>query len=283
MRALSRPARHDELARLWPVVRSSYVVGSFEELRALQEQAPWQVRVTGEGDAMVLSVWRAHLDVLAIRGIWAPADRIPALVSDAAAVAVSRGLGRVMSPLVDERHEAAYRSAGMREFERLVGLSRAVGADAGAEVASGPCEGLSAVRDATVADIGACVALDETCFREIWRHGRAEVEQALSADHVAVVDGPNGEMAGYAVSSECGATVTIGRLAVSPEWRRRGVASALIAEATRWARGRGARGLSLCTQVDNVAARELYRRQGFTDAPGRYLLLMMDATPGPVD
>ena len=53
-------------------------------------------------------------------------------------------------------------------------------------------------------------------------------------------------------------------LATYPEFRRRGVASRLLAEAERW--GRGARGLSLIVADRNHRARRLYEAFGFKEA-----------------
>jgi ribosomal protein S18 acetylase RimI-like enzyme len=52
-------------------------------------------------------------------------------------------------------------------------------------------------------------------------------------------------------------------LAVAPDARRQGVASALLAAAERHARARGARKLSLHVLGTNVAAQRLYERLGF--------------------
>jgi diaminopimelate decarboxylase len=58
-------------------------------------------------------------------------------------------------------------------------------------------------------------------------------------------------------------------LGVAAPWRGKGVASALMAEAFRWARSVGVRKLILTVYPDNVAAVRLYRRFGFVDE-GRF-------------
>ena len=55
----------------------------------------------------------------------------------------------------------------------------------------------------------------------------------------------------------------IHELYVKPEHRRRGVASMLMAEAERFARGEGARVLRLGVLDKNEGARRFYARQGF--------------------
>ena len=52
-----------------------------------------------------------------------------------------------------------------------------------------------------------------------------------------------------------------------PEYRRRGVASALLQRAVEEARGHGANRLQLETEVDNVRARGLYEGLGFEPLP----------------
>jgi ribosomal protein S18 acetylase RimI-like enzyme len=54
-------------------------------------------------------------------------------------------------------------------------------------------------------------------------------------------------------------------MAVAPEWRGRGVGSALLAAAIEWARQRGLHKLSLTVFPHNAAAIALYRKFGFVE------------------
>lgn len=54
-------------------------------------------------------------------------------------------------------------------------------------------------------------------------------------------------------------------MAVAPEWRGRGVGSALLADAIRWARQFGVEKLALSVYPDNEAAIALYRKFGFQE------------------
>jgi ribosomal protein S18 acetylase RimI-like enzyme len=57
----------------------------------------------------------------------------------------------------------------------------------------------------------------------------------------------------------------IDALAISPEFRRRGAARALLAEAEGEARRRRLPAIALDTTIDNTAARALYGREGFDE------------------
>jgi RimJ/RimL family protein N-acetyltransferase len=52
---------------------------------------------------------------------------------------------------------------------------------------------------------------------------------------------------------------------VAPEWRGRGVGTALMTEAVRWAREAHVEKLALSVYPDNQAARALYRKFGFEE------------------
>ena len=54
-------------------------------------------------------------------------------------------------------------------------------------------------------------------------------------------------------------------MSVAPEWRGRGVGSALLAEALRWASWAGVEKVSLTVYPHNDAARALYRKFGFEE------------------
>lgn len=277
MSGATRPARADEIARLWPLARSAHVATSIDSLASLRDDAPWCVRVSDVGDALVLSRWRQHLDVLAIRGLWAPHDRKGDLVSDARAVARAHGFGRVVSPLLRSRDSAAYREAGMVHEMRIVAFT-AASRDIARHLEDPPAGSVSwTVRSATEDDVPALGALDAECFEDFWRLGAPELQAAVATEHASVAVAGDGDIIGYAAASCSGSTVTIARLAVDRTLRRAGVGCALVAEAARWSVRQGALGVSLCTQEENEAARAFYRSVGLAEAPESYLMLTCSA------
>lgn len=272
MSAESRPARADEITRLWPAVRAAHLFGSAEQLAQFHAAGPWRVRVTDRGEALVVARWRQHLDVLAIRGLWAPSHRVPELVRDACAVARAQGLARVLSPLVALSQFGPYRDAGLGVAETIVALcARTRGIDA--QLPPG-----YTVRQARTSDLDALALLDGRCFDEFWRYGPEELADSVDRERVFVAEKPGTiGLAGYSACSLHGATATLGRLAVSPEARGQGLGAALCAESVRWVAGKGAETISLCTQESNRESRALYDRLGFSPTSERYVLGMCDA------
>ncbi|SDZ22763.1 Acetyltransferase (GNAT) family protein [Saccharopolyspora shandongensis] len=57
-------------------------------------------------------------------------------------------------------------------------------------------------------------------------------------------------------------------MATSPDWRRRGVASAVLRAGARWASGAGAKRLFLQVEDDNPGARSCYEALGFIPSHG---------------
>jgi predicted GNAT family N-acyltransferase len=81
------------------------------------------------------------------------------------------------------------------------------------------------------------------------------------ATHIVAVE--DGRVLGTCRLVFHGATARLGRLAVEPEARGRGVAAAILAEATSVARGAAAERISLHAQT---YARELYARDGYRES-----------------
>lgn len=268
MSGATRPVRPDELGRLWPLVRSSHVFGDCEELASFSQDAPWRVRASDTGDAMVLDRWRSHLDALSIRALLASDARIPELVDDARAVARSQGLTEVLSPLVIDPG-GEYVAAGMEPFARIIAFA----SSAGELRIPAQADDDAFLRQAMAGDVDALARIEASCFDDFWRQGYPEMVRDISSQRITIAEDDAGAALGYSASIRRGSLVTLGRLAVAPHARRRGVACSLIRDVEAWADSVNAAGISLCTQEDNLGARSLYESVGFTQAPGRYMML----------
>jgi [ribosomal protein S18]-alanine N-acetyltransferase len=75
--------------------------------------------------------------------------------------------------------------------------------------------------------------------------------------------GTPGPVAGYICVWVIQDELHINNIAVDPRWRRRGIASALLAASLDRGQGRGTRLAFLEVRVSNVEAQSLYRRFGF--------------------
>ncbi len=267
MSELLRPARDDEVARVWPAVKAARLFTTIDELSAFRAGGPWRIRVSDSGEAMLVAPWRAHLDLLAIRGVWSATHRIPALVEDAVAVARAQGFSRVLSPLMPRSALAPYRVAGMTEVASIVALQ-----GFSAELAAGRVPEGVRLRPAANSDFDALLEIDHACFDEFWRYGPFELADARSRERMTVAEDDAGVMLGYATCSLHGASATLGRLAVAPAARRRGVARALIADSALWASRADCFAFTLCTQEDNAASRALYASVGMLELAEPYAL-----------
>jgi ribosomal-protein-alanine N-acetyltransferase len=78
-----------------------------------------------------------------------------------------------------------------------------------------------------------------------------------------VVAKVGGRIAGYAVACAGKRSAEIASLAVHPDYRRRGVADALMRHTLRNLRASGVRRVELMVRIGNTAGTRLYRSQGF--------------------
>jgi ribosomal protein S18 acetylase RimI-like enzyme len=129
------------------------------------------------------------------------------------------------------------------------------------------------IRWATVADDAALVELDRTSFspesgfpsitgRAPFFGERSRPEDLLIAEHESRLVGYLRLKNKYPFAEGAGVFAVMG-LAVAPDARRLGVASALLEEAIDEARRRGGRKLVLNVLGTNAAAQRLYERHGF--------------------
>lgn len=75
----------------------------------------------------------------------------------------------------------------------------------------------------------------------------------------------NGKLVGAVIASSDSRKGWINRLAVDPDYRRRGVARTLIAEAEKVLRQKGLRIFCALVEESNIASRELFKKCGYLE------------------
>jgi len=105
---------------------------------------------------------------------------------------------------------------------------------------------------------------------EAWsaRSYREELADTRNRHYVAV-EGPDGELLGWAGVLLLGAAAEILTVGVVPAARRRGLARRMLAELYQAAAQRGVSELFLEVRVDNESARALYAAEGFAEVGRR--------------
>lgn len=256
-----------DIARLARTLSAAKIVDGPEELESLHATEPWRIRVNGRGDTAVLSRWRDHLPYLAIDALWCPVGRIGAALADIRSVGSEQGFDDVISAPTPVEEMHPYVAAGMRPRTMVATyqLSRLAAA------AVPPMPGLT-IRAAGPDDLLALLDTDSRCFELFWRYDARHLARFLASSRVAVAE-REGEILGYTLCTVSGSEGLLGRLCVVPEWRRKGIGSALLSEAVRYVGDRGGRHLMLSTQTDNAASQRLYRDAGFRDTGRRYAFL----------
>lgn len=114
----------------------------------------------------------------------------------------------------------------------------------------------------------AVAALERQCFSAPWsaQSLAEELDNPLAHFLVAVA---GGKTAGYIGAQEIAGECYITNLAVFPEYRRLGIAQALLAAAQNGAIERGCRFITLEVRPSNRPAVALYSKNGFTAAGER--------------
>ena len=114
-------------------------------------------------------------------------------------------------------------------------------------------------------DLDAVLEAERVCFAHPWTL-RFSFEAALTVDgYVGFVAYESGKLAGYIFMLAVGGEAELAKVAVLPEYRRRGVAKALLTASLDACRENGAAVCFLEVRESNGAARRLYESFGFAE------------------
>lgn len=235
--------------------------------------------------------WRAPLDwigskpfLLAERGnrllgaLACPADppgirwiRLFAVASNVEAAEVWEKLWlRVLAAIHEEKDvfigaiplqnwfENLLRSGGFKQINEVILMSW----DRGDYHASRRIDSLS-VRSMSFDDLARIEEIDRRSFGPIWHNSRETLELAYRQAALATVAESEGEVVGYQISTTLQKGGHLARLAVDPDFQRRGIGSALLDDLLAQFSRRGAMHVTVNTQRDNQASIALYEQFGF--------------------
>lgn len=122
------------------------------------------------------------------------------------------------------------------------------------------------VRIATIKDLPEIFRLEQECFAVPWSLKSLETDLTRNSDVATyLVAEQDGRIAGYIGMWAALDTAQVTNLAVSAEYRNRGIGCRLILELCRIAGERNISSLTLEVRPSNVAARKVYIRAGFEE------------------
>lgn len=129
------------------------------------------------------------------------------------------------------------------------------------------------VRLGSTEDLAPIARIERESFSDPWSLPALFGELQPSSLHLPLVAELAGEIAGYLMAWRVHDELHVLNLAVARQWRRRGVALALMAAALADGQRSGLRVVTLEVRASNAGAQNFYRQIGFRDdgiRPGYY-------------
>jgi len=185
---------------------------------------------------------------------------------------VAAGYTSVITSALHPDETGPFARLGFEEFDRLRVL--AVDLDRIRPTRPAIPQGVR-LRRAHRRDRVAALTVDHAAFPEFWRldvESMRDAESATPAVRFRVADA-GGRIVAYAITGRSGPQGFLQRLATDPSVAGRGLATALVHDAVRWASRHRCRRLLVNTQVDNERALRLYRHLGFELTPSDLVVL----------
>ena len=127
------------------------------------------------------------------------------------------------------------------------------------------------IRDFLPSDIDEAFAVDHMAFPPLWQISKEDFTQALAVSkNKSVALNLSGEIIGYQISSNIFDSGHIARIAVTPEYQKQQIGSALLENLFRRFIALGIREITVNTSSDNQPAINLYKHHGFSYTQNNY-------------
>jgi ribosomal-protein-alanine N-acetyltransferase len=119
------------------------------------------------------------------------------------------------------------------------------------------------IRPMNLADLPEVHDLDKIAFQPLWQNSLAGLTKAYEQPGISTVAVCQGIIVGYQISTSMTIYGHLARLAVNPDYQRRGIASALVYDLLRQFDQQGFWRVTVNTQSDNSPSLKLYNTFGF--------------------
>jgi ribosomal protein S18 acetylase RimI-like enzyme len=214
------------------------------------------------------SPWRGDVSIAHLAPL--PGSPVPsvAFLRHCLELLAERGYARVMTSALSPGEEATFLAAGFAIHERLELLAH--------DLRRLPSAPPAHLRRGRPADERQVLAVDRSSFSSFWQLDGPGLKDAIRATPRAryrVGFDDDSRVAGYAITGRAGRRGYLQRLAVDPDRRRSGMATALVVDGLRWLKRRGVDRAVVNTQPENAAALQLYEHLGFRLEPAGLAVL----------
>ncbi|MBN2085971.1 MAG: GNAT family N-acetyltransferase [Anaerolineales bacterium] len=139
---------------------------------------------------------------------------------------------------------------------------------------------VSAVGTMAASDLPEVEQLDHAAFSTPWQMDCDSLSSAFGGSLQAAVHRTGDRITGYLMAGASPQGLHITRIAVHPDFQRKGIARALLLRALEYGRLRGAIRITVNTQHDNSRSRRLYRSLGFSEMGESYPVFRRDISSG---
>jgi len=126
------------------------------------------------------------------------------------------------------------------------------------------------IRDMQSGDILAVQKVDQAAFAPLWHNSLDTFEHAHKIAAIATVAEIDGQIAGYQISTEDVWGGHLARLAISPQYQRKGIATALVHDLLEKFKEQGCSQVTVNTQTQNKPSLKLYKKFGFQQDRATY-------------